>query len=126
MSSLPRCVLALTSILSDRKRESDGSRWKLLLRRSQIRGYRFAGGHGLLSLQFLSLVVRRACQRLQPLGTGCCAGHGGSRTCDHVPEDPPQPASALRQVRRAPCDQSTPPWCDPRFSPPPPHPDPPP
>ncbi len=54
-----------------------------------------------MSLQFLSLMVRRACQRLQPLETGCCAGHVGSRTCDHVPEDPAQSASVLRQVRRA-------------------------
>jgi hypothetical protein len=95
-SLVPLGLLACGLATNEVERESDGSRWKLLLRRSQIRGYRFAGGHGLLSLQFLSLVVRRACQRLQPLETGCCAGHVGSRTCDHVPEDPAQPASVLR------------------------------
>ena len=43
---------------------------------------RIAGGHGLLSLQVLPFLVRRAGQRLQPLETGGRADRVGGRASD--------------------------------------------
>jgi DNA polymerase-3 subunit chi len=83
------------------------SRRKLLLRRSRAGGHRVAGGHGLLPLPFLSFVVRRARERLQPLEAGGGADHIGSRAPRDVPKDRIQPASVLREMRRAPDDQSS-------------------
>src|ERR1700686_5615344 len=91
--SLVRGACLRTYIAQNLKeRENNGSRWKLLLWRGQTGGHRFTGGDGLLSLQLLSLMVRRACQRFQPLEAGFRARHIGRRACGYIPEDPAQPA----------------------------------
>src|SRR5471032_975957 len=87
--------------------KSHESSWKLLLRRGRAGGLRIAGGHGLLPLRLLSLVVRWTRQRLQPLEAGGRSGHLGRRARGDLSEDRAQPAPILRQVRRTPDDQSS-------------------
>jgi hypothetical protein len=62
--------------------ELEGSQCLVLeaaLRRSKTGGVGGTGSDGLLSLRFLSLVVWRACKRLQPLEAGGGTDHIGSR-----------------------------------------------
>src|SRR5438445_167992 len=77
---------------------------------SQTGSHRIAGGHGLLPLPVLSFVVRRTCERVQPLEAGGGADRSRGRTCRDVPEDRVKPAQVLREVRRPSDDQSSAYW----------------
>src|ERR1700733_11587086 len=74
------------------------SSWKLLLHRRQAGGHGISGGHGLLSLQLLPFLVRRARERLQPLESEGGANHGWSRACCDISEDGVEPAQILREM----------------------------
>src|ERR1700689_1805358 len=83
------------------------SHWKLLLRRRQTGSHGITGSHGLLSLQFLPVVVRRAGKRLQPLEPAGGPDPGRSRAHCDVSEDGVEPTQILREVWRPPDDQSS-------------------
>jgi hypothetical protein len=80
-------ILALAAMTNELEGGSHASLWKLLLRRSKTGGVGGTGSDGLLSLRFLSLVVWRACKRLQPVEAGGGADRIGSRARRDVPED---------------------------------------
>src|SRR5271155_4927381 len=81
---------------------SNDSLRQLLLWRGRIGGHRRAGGHGLLSLPFLSFLVRRPGERLQPLEAGGRANYLGSGECGDVPENRDERTPVLREMWRTP------------------------
>src|ERR1700722_13170809 len=89
------------------ERKKHVSSGKLLLRRRQTGGHGITGGDGLLSLQFLPFLVRRARERLQPLEAGGGTDRGRSRAYCDISEDRVEPAQILREMRRPPDDQSS-------------------
>ena len=92
------------------ERKSNESRRKLLLRSRQTCDQGGARGHGLLSLQFLSLVVWRAGQRLQPMEAGSSRDRIGRRAYRDVPENAALRAQILQEVRRSLDDQPSDTW----------------
>jgi hypothetical protein len=58
--------------------------WKLLLRRRRNRSHGIAGGHGILPLPLVPIVVGRTRQCLQPLETGSRADHVRIATCHEL------------------------------------------
>src|ERR1700739_2532266 len=68
--------IGLPADIDNPERKKHVSSGKLLLRRCQTGGPGITGAHGLLSLQSLPFLVRRACKRLQPLEAGGGKDHG--------------------------------------------------
>src|SRR5882757_1319550 len=72
---------------------------KLFLWRGRSAGHRFAGGHGLLPLQFVPIVVRWTRERFHAVEARGRAGHIGCATRRDVRKDADEPAQILREMR---------------------------